>query len=309
MPKHIPDDDYTEDQFFSPEAVVAKPTRTRTATPQSGNPLSAYFRMPGLHVSLPTNGEFFPEGTFEPSINGEVPIFPMRAQDELLLRNPDALMSGYALEKLIESCVPSIKAPRLVSTPDLDVLLLAIRAATYGESMEVDVKCPSCGTDNVFDCHLPSIVSKMTYIDPINDVRISDELVIRVRPYNMGSATKMAITSFNEARKLQSIDAETDERRLAQNESYQKLNVLNLEGIADCIIHITIPTGVVTDRNFIFEFINNTGQSTVKKVEAKILEMNEKGIDKHVDVVCAKCSHAWSPEVEFDPTSFFDLSS
>ena len=114
------------------------------------NPLTKYFRIPGVHIKLPTHGAFMPTGSVAFTMNDEVPVYPMRGMDELLLKSPDALMNGYAIEKLIESCVPAIKFPRLISSPDLDVILMAIRAATYGETITLPsassgVSITSCG--------------------------------------------------------------------------------------------------------------------------------------------------------------------
>ena len=81
--------------------------------------LKKYYRMPGVHIRLPTNGAFMPPGSVEFTMSGDIPVYPMRGADELLLKSPDALMSGYAIEELLKSCVPAIQFPRLVSSPDL----------------------------------------------------------------------------------------------------------------------------------------------------------------------------------------------
>jgi len=302
MNNDIPEDDFDEQELFRPQPKLPS---------TSNNPLAGYFRVPGLNVPLPTRGAFFPKGDFEPTLAGDVPVYPMKAADEILLRSPDALMSGYAIEKLLSSCVPSIHNPRLISTPDLDVLLLAIRAATYGDVMEIEVVCPECKHDNAFDCHLPSLMSKITFIDPINEVRLSDEVIVRLRPYNLATATKVAMTSFNEQRTLQSIEQGGDEEALktARNETFSRLTQLNLEAVSDCIISVSIPDAKVTDSANILEFLSNTGQAWVKKIEDALEKINMAGIDKKVDVVCTKCNHTWKPEIEFDPTSFFGNGS
>src|SRR4051794_13716092 len=171
------------------------------ASPLGGNPLAKYYRIPGLHVKLPTNGAFLPPGSIEFTAAGDIPVLPMAAKDELLLKSPDALMSGYALERLLESCVPAIHTPRLIATQDLDVLLLAIRAATYGDVMTLDATCPQCDTTVEIKCHLPALLATMQKVDPNAAIRLSDEVMAFVRPYNLGNATVLALASFEEARK------------------------------------------------------------------------------------------------------------
>src|ERR1700722_9761403 len=100
-------DDFDETKFFSPSAI------------KSSSVLSGYYRIPGLHITPPSRGKFLTD--LEMTMSGEIPIYPMKASDEMLLKNPDSLMSGLALEGLFASCIPAIKNPREISLPDIDV--------------------------------------------------------------------------------------------------------------------------------------------------------------------------------------------
>lgn len=292
------EDDFDESVMFQPQAAAPS------------NPLAKYFRVPGLNVRIPSGGAYMPKGAIELTLAGEVPVFPMRAADELLLKSPDALMSGYAVEKLIESCVPAIRAPRLVAMPDLDVLLLAIRAATYGPKMEVQTKCPSCGEDNVFDADLPSILGTMQTLPPESPVRLSSEVIAYVRPYNIENGTKVALAAFNETRKLQFADDKPDAiKNQMINESYRVITDLNVQMMADCVSHVVTPDGAVVDRMAIREFLSNVPSAWTKKIEKTLKGLNEKGIDKTLHVCCNECKHEWKTELEFDPASFFAQGS
>jgi hypothetical protein len=234
----------------------------------------------------------------------------MRAADELLLKSPDALMSGYAIEKLIESCVPAIKMPRLVAMPDLDVLLLGIRAATYGPKMEVQTKCPSCGEDNIFEADLPSMLSTMTVLPTSCPVRLSAEVIAHLRPYNIENGTRVALAAFNETRKLQFADDKSDAvKNKMINESYAVITELNVEMIADCVLQVSTPEGAVSDRASIREFLSEIPRGWSKKIEKALKGLNEKGIDKTLHVSCSECKHEWKTELEFDPASFFAQGS
>jgi hypothetical protein len=279
------------------------------------NPLSKYFRVPGLHVHLPTSGAFFSEGTIEFLADNSLAVLPMRAADELLLKNPDALMSGYAIEKLIESCVPGVKNPREISAPDLDVLLLAIRAATYGDQMEIQATCPKCQHVNTFDCDLPNIIQNTTPVPADNAVRLTDDIVVYVRPYNLDNTTSLSMATFSETRKVQALDFTenvTHEQRTAQmNSSMDELAKLAARLVAQCIVRIVTPEGEVTESSHIQEFFGNISRSWTNKIEEKLNELNSAGIDKTLKVKCerATCGNEWTTTVEFDPSSFFDSGS
>lgn len=287
--KHIPPDEFTE---------------------LHDDPLARYYRMPGLHVRLPSNGAFMPPGSVEFTMNHDVPVYPMRAADELLLKSPDALMSGFAIEELLKSCVPGVRMPRLLSSPDLDVLLLAIRAATYGTTMTVVPVCPKCEAENEVNINLATIMATASSIDPENPVRLSDDVVVYLRPYTMDSATRISIASFEETRKVQAVeDAEDAERSAQLNQSMHRIVNLSMDVLASSILRVSVREGEVGDPMSIRRFIDNVSKAWIDKLQAKMDEIAGKGIDKHYSVTCAKCSHEWKPEVEFNPATFFASAS
>lgn len=301
-------DDFNENEMFGVEALkplaIQKPLPP--VVPENTNPLAAFFRAPGLHVKLPTGGAFLPESEFDPTLAGDLPVYPMRAADELLLKSPDALMSGHAIVSLIKSCVPGIRDPRKISTPDLDVLLLAIRAATFGDSMDLDLKCPSCNTENSFTCSLGSIMATVTNVPAENPVRLTDEVVAYVRPYTLEVATRVALSTFEEARKIQATeDMEGEERTKIINDCYDRLNILNMRALASSIVKVVVPGSVVSNPAHISEFIGNTDRNWIEKIEERLKAVNGMGIDKTIAVQCTSCEHEWTAAIEFDPSSFF----
>lgn len=299
------DDDFNEEQLFGPEKT-APAQRPRAA---AGNPLAKYFRAPGMNVRLPTGGKFLPKGSVEFTMSGEVPVFPMRAADELLMKSPDALMSGYAIEKMLESCVPAIHNPREISTPDLDVLLLAVRAASYGDKMEIETTCPKCGNKDQFECSLGAILGTIKEGDIDNSVRMSPDVIAYVKPYTLDVATRLSLAAFQEARRVQAMDGDEIANQSVVSQSFRRLSDMNLQLMAESVMSVAVPEGVVTDRDQIIEFVNNAPSQWTKKIEDRLRELNTMGVDKGVNVQCSACNHEWRTEIEFDPTSFFGQGS
>jgi len=89
------------------------------------NPLKQYFRRPAVYVKLPSGGKYYPQGVIDMPTNGEIPIFPMTAIDEITTKTPDALYNGTAMAELMKSCVPNIKDPWAINSMDLDAILIA----------------------------------------------------------------------------------------------------------------------------------------------------------------------------------------
>jgi len=97
--------------------------------------LSRYIRQPQIYITLPSGGKYWPAGSLEMPINGEIPVLSMSSYDELVLKTPDALMNGQSVVDIIQSCIRNIKDAWAMPVVDLDYCLIAIRIASYGESM------------------------------------------------------------------------------------------------------------------------------------------------------------------------------
>lgn len=278
--------------------------------PQNVNPLAQYFRMPGLHVKLPSQGRFMPAGSIDLTATGEVPVLPMRAYDEILMKSPDALLSGYAIEKLVESCVPAVRNVKLLSAPDLDVLLLAIRAATFGTTMPIESVCPKCEEVNQFDMNIANMLENIKELDPENVIELSPMLKVFLRPYNVENATQASLAAYTEAKKIRGLEnAPEDERSAAINESINKLNKVNLILTSDCVLRIVTGPTEVSNRQHIAEFMQQVPSPWYNQIEKHLKGINSQGLDRKQAVKCAKCEHEWQTEVEFDPASFFETGS
>ena len=130
-------------------------------TAPGANPLSKYFRQPKLYITLPSQGKFYPAGSLDLPETGEIGIMPMTAKDELVMKTPDALLNGQATVDVIKSCAPAIKDPWNMPSIDLDAVLIAIRIATYGETMDISAKVPNVGTEKTFAANLNDILGDL----------------------------------------------------------------------------------------------------------------------------------------------------
>ena len=108
------------------------------------NPLANHFRQPKLYMKLPSGGLFNTDKDLDFPENKEIAIFPMTAKDEIRFKTPDALMNGQGVVDVIQSCVPEIKDAWQIKSHDLDTILIAIRIATYGETMDINFTNKNC---------------------------------------------------------------------------------------------------------------------------------------------------------------------
>lgn len=107
------------------------------------NPLMDFARKFECSVKLPSNGCWYNDDIAFNAI-GEVNIKPMLPLDEMMIVNPETLISGDAIIKTIESCCPDVKNPSQLYYPDVNVLLLGIKKASYGDEFKQSAICPNC---------------------------------------------------------------------------------------------------------------------------------------------------------------------
>ena len=282
----------------------------------TNNPLKSHFRAPKLFTRLPSGGDFYTEGVVELSETGELEIYAMTSRDEVLMRNPDALLNGESVAKVIASCVPQVQKPRELLASDVDAIMVAIQGATYGDQVTVEATCPECGNTVTGAGSVQASLATMKEV-PKDVSVVMDGLTIELRPVTYETTIAAGVSNFQNARSLQSIATIEDdlEKLAAFNESYIKMAELNFMVILDSIHSIRGTDDddeefVVTDRANIREFMENCETHVGKKVTEKVNELSEAGIDKQVQIQCQEesCGHIFETKLEFDPVNFFTAS-
>jgi hypothetical protein len=224
-------------------------------TPKT-NPLSAFMRQPKVFINLPSNGEFYPDGTLELSESGQVAVYSMTAKDELLLNVPDALMNGQAVVDVIQNCVPAIKNAWYVPSIDMDLILLSIRLATYGEIM----KTPITISDEIeyeYQVDLRIVMDNILNTVTWNNViPINEEMTVFVRPLTYKEMTKSAIQTFETQKIIQAVNDEKlseDQKQEIFKTSFIKLSDVTVGLVADSIYKIL---STMLTKKFLIQFNN-----------------------------------------------------
>lgn len=280
---------------------------------QKVNPLTAYMRQPKIYVRLPSNGSFWPEDAIDIPENNEYPVFSMTAKDEILLKTPDALMNGQGVVDVIQSCLPNIKNAWHTPNIDLDAIMVAIRIATYGEHMELDLKIGEEDLGYKIDLRqiLDQIYERTGWDEKID---IGTTLAIYIKPANYLTMTKTAVQNF-ETQKIISLvsDSALDEEEKIQRfrESFKKLTDVTVDIINSSVYKIESPAGVVDDPEQIKEFLDNCDRDIFDALKNRLNAIREHNTLPPIRVqatpdMLAKGSE---PEIEiplsFDPSTFF----
>ena len=235
------------------------------------NPLAKYYRQPAVYIELPTKGRYYDAGVFTPTETGAIPVLPMTAKDELMFKTPDAMINGQATVDVIRSCIPNFKDPWQMTNYDTDTVLLGIRIATYGETMDISYSVPGTGEQQTYALNLVSL------LEQIKNVKIADEATtkqgfkIRIAPLTYKTLTEIQTAQYEQ----QKIYATVQNSQLSDREksdqfvkSYYKLNTINFDLLIKAIAEITTPDGVtVKDPKAIEEFCNNCDSKIINEIQ------------------------------------------
>ena len=270
------------------------------------NPLTQYFRRPAVHLRLPSNGIYYDKETIDIPESGEIPIYPMTAIDDITAKTPDALFNGSAVTELLKSCAPCIKDPWKINAIDLDAILIAIRAATRGNEMELSTVCPKCEKENTYGVNLISILSQLKpgdYATPF----IHKDLQIKFKPLEYTVLTSIGLRQFEIQRQSLLSDNLSDAEKIDKSKT-AILAIANLtyDVITNTIEHIQLPTGfVVTDKKHINDFLRNIDSLTFEKIRDYASTLRASTEIKPLDVECPECQHKFKQPFIVNTSDFF----
>lgn len=272
-------------------------------------------RQPKIYIRLPSGGQYWEPGAIEIPENGEFPVYSMTAQDELTLKIPDALMNGQAVVDVIQHCVPNIKNAWACPNLDLDVILIAIRIATYGEKMSVPIKVGTYEAEYDLDLRilLHQLNGQITW-DPV--VPISDDLTVYVKPINYRVMSDSAMQTFETQKLIQlaANDSIPDEQKLETfKESFAKLNRLTIGVINNSVFQVDSAAGQVNNKLHIQEFMNNVDKATFAKIKDHIDRLREVNSIKPLTIPVTDemreqgvTQETIEYPISFDPSNFFE---
>ena len=279
---------------------------------QTANPLKQFFRQPAIYLSLPSGGHHWPASALSMPENRELPVYPMTAIDEITYRTPDALFNGQAVINVVHSCVPNIKNAWEIPGIDLNAVLIAIRIASYGHEMELATKCPKCGTESDFGIDLRMVLDSIREPDYSTPIQHGD-LEITLMPVSYRNQNQVGLKQYEQQRSVQQIQNDPnmsdDEKIKRLNETMHLITELTIETLKYSIASIRTPDALVTEIDFIRDFLVNCDRKLYQEIRDRVIELRNSSELKPFEVVCPECSHKHQQTLTLDQAAFFGVAS
>ena len=281
---------------------------------ENSNPLNKYFRQSSIYVSLPS-GTNYPPHVVTPAKTGELGVMPMTAKDEIRFKTPDALMNGQGVVDVIQSCVPDIKDAWQIKSYDLDTILIAIRIATYGETMEISFNVPGVNENLSHTVNLPAILEQIKSSKVDSYFTLKDGLKITVRPLTYKDMTSTSLQTFQQQKMytaVQDSQLPDEEKATKFNDAFKQLTELNSSILLKNIDSVTMTEGtVITDPIHIKEFVDNANATLIKEIETNLTTLRTQGAVKPLKLKATEeqikkgAPASYEVPVTFDTANFF----
>jgi len=270
------------------------------------NPLQQHFRQPKIYIGLPSQGVYNKPGVLTGDVS-KMPIFGMTGMDEIILKTPDSLLTGESTVKVMQSCCPNIVDAWDVSMLDSDLILTAIRIATYGNAVDVNHTCPKCNTQNEYSLDLSRLIEHYTNCTFENTIETQD-LTIKIRPLNYKQSSEFKIKNFKLQQKLTQTDfiEDKDQQQKIINEIFKELSEIQTEIYIASVDSVQTGNTVVTEQEYIAEWLRNCDKTIFDTIKAQIDKNQIKWAMPTFPTKCQNCGADNNISLDLDQSNFFD---
>jgi hypothetical protein len=282
---------------------------------ENTNPLKRYYRQPQISIQLPSKARYYAADVVETTTTGEHPVLPMTAIDELAFRTPDSMMNGQATVDVIKSCIPTILDPWQLVNYDIDTVLIAVRIASYGETIDVTSGVPGTNESVTHTVSLPQMLEQLRNIEVTDTCELKDGLKITVSPLTYKQITESQLKTFEQQRiyaQVSQSQMTAEEKTRRFTDSFKILSELNMSLLISNIDRITLPSGEsVTDREQIKQFVENADAKLIKELETKLIDIRQQGSIKPFkakateEQIKAGAPATYEVPITFDNANFF----
>jgi hypothetical protein len=231
----------------------------------------------------------------------------MTAIDEITTKTPDALFNGNVIVDLIKSCIPDIKDPWKINNIDLDTILIGIKVASTGNSLELDSQCPACKNTATYAIDLNFVLSGLTSPDYEEKLEVL-ELKLKFNPLDYNDINQANLAQFDLQRLLLAVEQEKDAslKEEKSQEGLKTITELSIKLIAKTIEYVETPDGNrVDDKEFIEDFLRNCSRDTFNAIKEHNANLKEKTNLKPLALQCGECNHQYEQPFTLNVSDFF----
>lgn len=269
------------------------------------NPLQQHFRQPKIYISLPSRGAYNRPGVLTGDVT-KMPIYGMTGMDEIVLKTPDSLLTGESTVRVMQSCCAGINDAWDISMLDSDLILTAIRIATYGNNIDVKHVCQHCDTESEYTLDLGKLIEHFTNVQFENTIRI-DDLVIKIQPLTYKQSSEFKVLNFKLQQKLVQAEfiEDKDQQQEIINTIFKELGSIQNDLYLASVESVQTGNTTVTEKDFIREWLQNCDKIIFDKIK-ELIDHNQQNMQMPTfPVECSNCKAKTEIGLDLDQSNFF----
>lgn len=254
------------------------------------NPLLERIRMPGETFRIPSGGLFYNNGELASDVkDGEVYVYPMTAIDEIMIKTPDLLYSGKAVQEVFGRCIPQVIKPMELLARDVDFLLICLRKVSFGSEMEI-LHTHTCenAKEHSYVITMDSFIKQSKRIDPTTiasqyTCTLENGQVVEMQPVNYQHFVEM----------MQANDVDFKDPQVAKT------------FMLSTILSIIVSVDGIKDKGMIAEWLDRLPVRELHTINDKIEKTVEWGPTFETTITCRDCGKPSKVTAPLNPVAFF----
>lgn len=257
---------------------------------ENKNPLLDRVMIPGETFTLPSGAIFYNNGELSEDVtNGEITVNPMTALDEIVIKTPDLLFSGKAVEQIFKRCIPQVREPLQLLAKDVDFLLICLRKVSFGDSVEV-TETHTCNNakEHSYKLSVDYFIKKTKRIDPTT---ITSKYNIKLDNGQNVTLTPIKFKDYVDL--MQQFDNE--------NSTPDQIRDATIKTLCNTITSVD----EIDDKKMIREWLNKIPASYIRQISDSIYETTDWGPTYEQPVICEDCGEEFTATAPLNPIAFF----
>jgi hypothetical protein len=177
--------------------------------------------------------------------------------------------------------------------------------------MEIASTCPACNTASDYNVDLRNLLDQVKSSDFKKPIKYSD-LEIQFCPMSYQDQTTVNLQNFEQQKQIQQIQesALPDQEKIAQlNKAITQITKLTVDALKHSISSIRTPSTLVTEPEFIHEFLINCDRKLFAQIKDHIIDLRQSTEIPPMTIKCDSCQHEYQQLLNLDQTSFFTDAS
>jgi hypothetical protein len=177
--------------------------------------------------------------------------------------------------------------------------------------MDFGTKCPKCGHECEHTVDLRSVLDRIRSPDYKKSLQAGDmEIYFRPMSYkNINDNNSMQYENQKLLQILPDSEVPEDDKITALGAAFNRITEITVRALAQSIAAVKTPQALVTESDFVEEFLKQCDRTLFNRIRDYILALKEQAEMPPMNLTCPECKNEYEQTVTLDMSSFFAPAS